>query len=257
MQIAQLAAQLQALGLEERQAKVYVATLFLGQSSVQQIAAQADVKRSTTYLVLDELKRLGLVNEVTKSGKTTFVAEPPEELDRYFDAKIKELQSSQKELKGFLPTLRDASRGQQEAPSVRFFTGSEGAKQTSDYARRKSQRGDTIYAFSDADKINAVVPGHLETNVRDRLKKSIGVRQIYSGSKVDVPTDPKLKRQSIKVDSPIAADLVFYQNMIVIRTYDTKDNIGVVIEHPSAAAAFRQLFELAWQFLSSGKINDK
>ena len=51
MQIANLAKKLEAVGLTEKQAKVYVAALFLGPAAVQRIAEQAEVNRATTYVI--------------------------------------------------------------------------------------------------------------------------------------------------------------------------------------------------------------
>ena len=50
---------LQNVGLDEKTAKVYMAVLALGTSSVKTIAEKAELKRPTVYLHLDELMQKG------------------------------------------------------------------------------------------------------------------------------------------------------------------------------------------------------
>ena len=45
------------LGLNEKQAKVYLALLQLGQAGVTAVAEKAGTKRPTTYLILEELRQ--------------------------------------------------------------------------------------------------------------------------------------------------------------------------------------------------------
>ena len=62
--------ELQKIGLDEREAKVYLATLELGPSPVQKIAQRSQVPRATTYLVLDDLQNKGFVSTY-KDRKST------------------------------------------------------------------------------------------------------------------------------------------------------------------------------------------
>ena len=65
------------LGLNEKQAKVYLALLQLGSGSVPSISVRSDVKRPTAYLILEELRQKELVNLVPKSTKI-YTAKSPQ-----------------------------------------------------------------------------------------------------------------------------------------------------------------------------------
>src|SRR5262245_19671921 len=124
MQIANLARKLEAVGLSEKQAKVYVAALFLGPAPVQRIAEQSEVNRATTYVILDELAAMGLVSTSVEGKKTVFVAEPPEAIERYLTSIEKEVVERKENLKKSLSDLKDVSRVEvDDAPVVRFFKG--------------------------------------------------------------------------------------------------------------------------------------
>jgi sugar-specific transcriptional regulator TrmB len=52
---------LQHYGLSQKEAAVYVACLRQGDGTVLQIARQANIKRPTTYVILEDLVTRGLV----------------------------------------------------------------------------------------------------------------------------------------------------------------------------------------------------
>jgi sugar-specific transcriptional regulator TrmB len=58
---------LEAAGLSEREARVYLGTLELGHGTVQEIAAKCAEKRVITHVILTELQKKGLVR-FAKSG---------------------------------------------------------------------------------------------------------------------------------------------------------------------------------------------
>jgi HTH-type transcriptional regulator, sugar sensing transcriptional regulator len=247
MQITELAAKLQSLGLSDKEAKVYVASLFLGPAAVQKIAEQAGVNRATAYVILDQLGEIGLVSQSTEDKKTVFVPEGPEALERWIDSQETLVKSRRSELKTLLPELKQTARAETEdAPVVRFYKGLEGAHAITDYARKKAKPGSEIYSLMNADEIEKQLPGHLATNPSRRLKKRISSRVIYSYAK-DLPTDPKILRQTYKIEHPVIADIDLYEDRASLVTYGEKNTVGILIESKEIVGALRQLFELAWK----------
>ena len=62
---------LQNTGLGEKESKIYLACLQLGQTTVSSIAKKAGVKRPTAYVVLQDLALRGVVS-VKQTGKMIF-----------------------------------------------------------------------------------------------------------------------------------------------------------------------------------------
>ncbi|MDZ4385041.1 MAG: helix-turn-helix domain-containing protein, partial [Candidatus Moranbacteria bacterium] len=71
---------LQEIGLNEKEARVYLSALELGQSTVQDIAKKALVNRATTYFVIESLMKSGLMSSFQKGKKQYFVAADPDRL---------------------------------------------------------------------------------------------------------------------------------------------------------------------------------
>jgi sugar-specific transcriptional regulator TrmB len=248
MQITELAAKIQSLGLADKESRVYVASLFLGPSSVQKIAGQADINRATTYTILDQLAELGLVSQSHEGKKTVYVAEPPEALERLFDRQRDEIEARRKELIDLLPELKQSQRATDgvDAPIVRFYKGREGMNVINADMRRKAKPGEQVYAMSNYDEVEKVIPGIFKVNPSNRVKKKLSSKVIYSYRK-EVPTDRKLLRETIKINQPVKADIGLFENVASLCTYAGKDSIGVIIESPEIVGALRQLFEMAWE----------
>jgi len=70
---------LKNLGLDEKEAKVYMALVQLGRGSAQIIADQAQVKRPTTYVILENLIDKGLALKIPRTRKKLYIAKSPDE----------------------------------------------------------------------------------------------------------------------------------------------------------------------------------
>ncbi len=248
MQIANLAKKLEAVGLTEKQAKVYVAALFLGPAAVQRIAEQAEVNRATTYVILAELADMGLVSETTEGKKTVFVAEPPEAIDRYLGVMEKEIDTRKSQLKGVMKELNAVNRSEiaDDAPVVRFFKGPEAILALSSYLKRKAKLNEVVYGMTNLDELDKIAPDHTESNALKRKKKQIAGKGFYSGSR-ELKSDPESLRETIRLSEDVKADLNLYEDRASIVTYSGDQPVGIVIEGRELVSVLRQLFELAWK----------
>jgi len=247
MQIEQLASKLESLGLSDKEARVYVANLFLGPAPVQKIAEQAGINRATTYVILDQLSTLGMVSQSVESKKTSYIAEPPESLNRYFSLQKETIEKRQNQLKKLLPELKQLERtAQAAAPIVRFYRGVEGFNAIDNYLKRRSAPKAEIYAVTNVDEVLKIFPDMLKQNPEYRLKKKLSSKLIYSYSNGELPSSKKILRTTQKVSSPIKADITLYDTGATLLTYQGENSIGIVIESKEIVDALRQLFELAW-----------
>lgn len=249
MQITELAAKLKSVGLSDKQAKVYVAALFLGPSAVQKIAEQAEINRATTYVILDELTKMGLVSESTEAKKTVFVAEPPEAIDRYLDHQAKQIGEKKSELQDLLPSLKEMSRSADthSAPVVRFYSDIEASCSVTDNFYRKAKPNTMVYSLTNMDVATSMYPNILHASTQKRLSKNISNKLLYSYSNSEIKSDRKnlLETKKVKLDLP--SNITIYDSGIVMETATGKKPNGVVIESQELADTLRQLFELAWR----------
>jgi len=113
---------LQKLGLNEKEAKIYLAALELGETGIQRIALKSDISRTTAYDVLESLKQRGLISTIKKNKKLYYFAESPNSLQNDLDEK-------QNLLKKTMPELLAMANLIDRKPKIKYYEGLEEIKE--------------------------------------------------------------------------------------------------------------------------------
>lgn len=242
---------LKNLGLSDNEAKVYLAMLELGPSSVLEIAAQAKVNRPTAYVQIEALKKMGLASAQTKKGKKLFIAESPTQFEFLLEREEKTVEQKRGELMKILPELQTLFNLGDQKPQVRFFEGKEGLiKMQEEFLKVKNK---LILGISSADSIFKTFPDQLESYSPRRVARGIRAKFIYTSSKGPIlkDTDQKFLRESKYVPPerfPFTSDITIFDNKVAISA--TRGRLsGTIIEHDEIAESFRALFNLLWELI--------
>ncbi len=239
--------ELQDFGLSEKEARVYLAALELGRATADELAKQAKVNRSTTYVQIESLKQKGLISSYDEGKKTYFAPESPEYLKRLFEKQAGDLETKQKELEKLLPNLSKMFETAGERPRVRFFEGKEGLiTMRGEFLKTDPKNMEAIYSFDAVESVFS--KSEREEYLKRRAEKGITVRAIYTragGERLEPPVLTEYKFVPEKI-FPIDADIVIYENKIAIMGLKEK-LVGVIIENRDMANSLRSVFNLAWE----------
>src|SRR5690349_10276445 len=169
--------QLEELGLSPNEVRVYLASLELGASTAQQIAAKAAVPRPTTYVAIGGLVKRGLVSSHTRGKKQYFQAERPEVLKKIVEDEKKRVVSNEEKLKGLLPRLSALISVSGARPDVHYYEGAEGLQTMR--AVLFSGGSKELRVIGSPEKFNEVVESDLAYVHNYRLEKSsVKIRQL-------------------------------------------------------------------------------
>lgn len=80
---------LQNIGLTEKEAAVYLTLLMTGTATASEISCRADVRRTTTYQTLLDLKAKKLITETIIDSVQKFKAESPDHLVDWCNEKFR------------------------------------------------------------------------------------------------------------------------------------------------------------------------
>lgn len=245
--------ELQRVGLDQREAKIYLAALELGPSPVQKIAQRANVPRATTYLILDDLRNKGFVTTYDEGKKTFFVAESPDRLAALVDEKEAEVQRQKEAIKSLVPEL--TSRGQfekGERPVVRYYEGKDAVKNwLRDILSGRGGEILNILHYDRADKVLQEIGFPFEKLRERRKKHRVKSRVIYTADKGPIEGYSNQQRQAkfLPVDKyPFEADIAVRGDRVLLAPYSSPLR-GVVIEDKAIANSMRLVFEALWDQL--------
>lgn len=232
------------LGLTEKEAKVYLASLEIGTNVVSEIAKKAKINRVTTYDILQKLIEKALVSKFTKNKVKYFTAIEPDNLLSDYQSKVQNLETA-------LPELRRLT-GETQHPRIRYFEGLEGIKKI--YADTLNSNTEIIN-YANSAEIRRHWPEYDQQYVSKRVKNNIHLRGISPldnhGKKVQ-SEDSKYNREIRLVPGEkfnFTNEINIYDNKVAIISF--KDElIGTIIESTEVANTQRAIFNMAWDFAS-------
>ncbi len=231
------------LGLDGKKSQVYLAAIQLGQSSAQEIANMADLKRPTATGILEDLVGRGLMSFVTEKRTRLFTAEPPQKL-------INLLHEQERQVRSIIPQLEAMYGKTIHRPRVQFYNGIEGIKTVYEdtlTVSTKELRG--ILSMQDLYKI----PGkpYMDDYIARRVSAGIKLQVVRSEeTEVDSswPSSRLQNRELHIAPKGMTYSMTMYlydEKVALIGT--EKEKFGVIIYSSEFYQMQSHLFEFLWQ----------
>lgn len=242
---------LKKLNFSSKEIDVYLAALNLGTASVTELARKAEIKRPTTYVVLERLKELGLVSLSRKKGKQIFTAENPEKLFRLLEEEKEILLNKEKELKKSLPKLKALTKKDTTVPVIRYYKGKEGVwniindLMSSQYDSRMITSGK---AFDLLGK------KRIERDVLQK-RKQIGTKSYIISDHDSHQIDTYRKKELLFREFRFLPETIDLNSLVYV--YDDKVALiflknfltGIIIENKELFLVFKFMFDSLWKEL--------
>jgi HTH-type transcriptional regulator, sugar sensing transcriptional regulator len=238
---------LQDLGLNEKEAKVYLAALELGQATVQQIAEKSVVNRATTYFIIESLMAAGLMSSFHQGKKQFFMASDPERLLEIISEQQRDLSKREATLKQLLPELKLYNNKLKNKPVVRYYEGKEGIKAMvreltipSKEVLRMAFSKDAVDTALSAEELAKMRKG------RVNVKNTVKAIYTYENGVLERSSNGDERRKVPFEKFPIRSDIAIYDKFIRLASFSGR-MVGIVIEDEELAGSMRALLDLAWE----------
>lgn len=233
---------LEQIGLTQKEAAVYLATLELGQASVLRIAQKAEIKRPTVYITLGALRENGFVVSIPKGSKTLYQAIDPKDIL----AKLKEKVAAFKDTLPEILSLANAAPGKAK---IRFF---EGKKNLLALYENEIFRSKNIAGITSMHELRKVFSLDELTGMLHLMKGSGGrideIDEDSPESREYRTEKDRLKlgeTKSLPKGFSFEIDFLLYDNCVAM--ISIKNRMAVVIEDRAIAHAQRQFFNFLWK----------
>jgi len=247
---------LKNLGFSEKEAEIYLKCLELGPQPVSIIAKKATVKRSTAYLILENLVTKGLMSQHLSKNIRYFSASDPHHLLNFVEEEKQKLKENEEKLTNSLPEFYKLISTLNN-PKIRFFEGVSGIQQVmEDTLTSKTP----LCCYSTIDKWYAredLKKYILDYGTNRVRKKKLPLRSILTDTPLTrdyLKAYPKNKSKKLsesrwlpKAIDPFTNEINIYDDKIAICSLDGKELLGIIIESKEIANTQRSIFELSWQ----------
>lgn len=245
----ELLRELQHLGLSEKEAYVYIASLELGPASVQDISHKSKINRATTYVMIESLTSRGLMSTYVKGKKRFYAPETPERLRSIIRLQKKELEEKEKELDGVLPMLMALFNVEGAKPQIRYLEGPEGIKSVREIFENLKGEFVQIVPIDEVEEVQELMrerPHHL----RQLTDKQATHRILMVTDKTDFSGLPNLPGGEVRLvpksKFPIHGEITVRSNHVMLYSYKSSI-LSVIVISKEIADAVRALFDLAWE----------
>jgi sugar-specific transcriptional regulator TrmB len=231
------------LGLSDNEARIYLASLVLGPSTILKIARAAETKRTTVYSVVESLKQKGLMNIEVKGWKNLFTAENPEKL-------YSMIENKREKLKKNLPEFSALYNLKGEESNIKYYEGLEGIKSVYKNLLKDIKVNEDYLVISNRDVWLNLDKKFFMDFIKQRSKLNINNKLLLQDSKTarEFKKFEKNYNEKIKIlpkETTLTTSLVIIPKRVVIHQL-TPPIMAMVIENKSIIKMHRELFYIIW-----------
>jgi len=247
---------LKNLGFNEKEAKVYFTLLQSSKTSANTVAKNSGLKKSTTYVILEDLIKKGVVNRVPHVKIMQYRPISPENLFSEIETRMENVE------KEILPELKALSRSKEHEVKITYCEGLSGIKEIYKKMLREAAGTESVAFYGHQKDVPDTLRGYWRELNPEFKNHNITRRIIIS----EHPTikyyleEEEIKKNVITIK---ALPINKYNSNISIEIYLNYTFIfshrffqGVLINNQDVAKTMKQIFELIWErkdFLSDKK----
>lgn len=239
---------LQSIGFSEKESKIYLAMLELGTQPVSIIAKKANLNRTTTYLILEELSQKGLINSYSKRKILYYSANPPSHFLTYLQDKKENISQQESLIKANLDAFNQITEKRSVKPKVQFFEGIDGVKAVYQDTLTSNE---TIKSFWGIHSIppelsDYIFKSYIPTRVKNKIQIEV-ISPISDKAKEVASKDKSQLRTTYfyKEDLPFEIEINIYDNKVALISYGGEEYSGVIIENCKISDALKTIHTLA------------
>lgn len=238
---------LKNIGLSEKAAKVYLASLDLGEAAVKDLANRSGLPRTTIYYTIDELIQFGALVETKRDKKTFYLPEIPR-------AVLKRTREHVIDFEDSLSALEERTHSAYPAPRTYFLYGVVGFKQIWDRVLEKPESNFDIITSGESFLPFVREKYILEEIIALKKKNKISSRQLIVDSRYArkiVSGDKQENRVSkiLPAHYKLPYTTLISTNFVAFIS-PRSENMLIVIESESFAKNQRAIFNSLWDSLS-------
>lgn len=232
---------LEKIGFNEKEARVYLALLELGQGTATEIAQRAGLKRAIVYHVVERLKKTGYVSDLPAGKVKRFSASDPSKV-------LQNVRIAMDDLKFMLPIMRALQDKGRIKPRIEFFEGKEAI--ISVY--RMYEKGKDVRYLTSLKRLYEFIPEEIEAWVA-RYKSGV-TKAIAKHFVTDTTQDQEWAKKVRPLGQQVRflpkgmemeMDFAIVDDMLGITSFDPLFIVVIYSEKITRSAA--KLFDLAWE----------
>lgn len=247
-----LVKKLKLLGFEDNEARIYLAVLELGPTSMWQIHQKSGIKRTTCYQIFEKFIERGIGVKTDEPKHSVYSVVDPENL-------VTSLEHRKNQFKDSLPMFDALISKSTAKPKMTLYTGPEGVRQVYYQGLESPLGGERLVLGT--PKIWIENQEENDIYIAERVKRNIRLRMIFPDAKehyVLLENDKAELRQTRflpKESYDPNIETMIYPHKVAYIAHSENEPFATVIENAAITEAEIQKFELLWR-IAKEKYNE-
>lgn len=235
---------LNQLGLTEKEAEIYLASLYMGPGSVLALSKAVKIHRPLLYKLIGILSDQGLIKTTIEGKRKLYYAVEPKQL-------LEQLKKKEVLLKDALPALSNLSYLGRKKPRISYYEGRERVQEllaTQNQAKRK----EICSYFPAKYMIQLFGKKELEQVIQARINKRIRLKLLRSTKADEAYEGSQLRRKALREvrylpdNRTFGMGIVIFDNKVNLFS-SVRENFGLQIESDDFSGIMKYLFETLWR----------
>lgn len=238
---------LQLIGLTKNEAVVYTTLLKEERGSAYLIAQKSGIKRPTVYIILDELRKKGLVLKIPTPKKQLFIAKSPDDL-------IKQEEDKLDKVKSILPELFGLIKDSKYPAKIVVFEDEKGLVDGLQYRILDLRNSELLCYYAKINrKLGSKVSRLYEQYNTNLHKNGIKIRAFAPSdfSLREYRQNDDLYNRKVKI-LPLrdfSSDITIEISKIFVRLIFHADKKILIMESEHLVKMMKQIFEITWNLM--------
>lgn len=235
---------LEALGLNNKERKVYSTLLSLGRATAYSIAKHSGLKRPTVYVLLENLEHAGIVRKLPTHRAQVYAPKAPKDL---FDEAEKRLANA----KTSIEKLQGLWEKTSEEIQVFSYEGLQGVFEAMRYGLSSMSNKELKVVWADVSKETDARFNHFNEPLKRYRDNNIRLRGIIPDGAIHDSYRAQDKEYGRNI-RPLPKDMFcpytfFDIGDTFVRFFDPVHMQAIVIDNPGIRDTMSQIFELVWE----------
>ena len=241
---------LKEIGLTGSEAKVYLASLKIGQSSKGKILSEWEVASSKIYTILEKLMKKGLVSMIIKNNVRFYSPAPLQRIRDFLNNKKKQIEEEERIIEKAIPLLTNLQTVKNES-IAEIFKGWNGLETAYSSILSKLQKNEDVLIIGASKGTNVEMTQNFFSKYSNLAKsKGINVKIIFNESsrkyvsdmekELKIHFDKRFLSKSSSVEMAITLD---YMAIVILK----EEPIIILIKDRETADSFITYFKALWE----------
>ena len=242
---------LERLGLNKNEAKVYLALLYKGQATAAELVKSVGVHRNIVYDNLEKLMDKGLVSSVT-DNKRIFIAQKPSAIVEFLESKKASVDKEIDIAKNMIPDINKLLASHNTKQEVNLFRGIGGLKKVLAECVQAKQSwcigitNDSVRVLGETYWKNYNVKKK-ETKTNEKLLWNADYKNTV------IVKNPRSEHRILPKELDQVTETLIWDNKVAIMTY-SREPIVILIENKEIFDMYRKHFDFLWKLSKEKKV---